>query len=227
MGKLRYLAFAALAAGPLAGMSSSSALAGACSIAPVSTYTAISFSCNVGPVTFSNMSISTAVSGSGAVSLGNISPFTTIYNGNTEYGLDLTYSASTGFSGGTADVSWIYNVSGVPALTDAYAELAGGVIGQAAIVMNESLSNGVTLQLTSAGVAWTSFPPFVGNLHVIKDQQDLAAPGAVAFSSILGNAFSVSSVPEPSTWAMMALGFAGLGYAGFHRGRKTATSIAL
>ncbi len=29
------------------------------------------------------------------------------------------------------------------------------------------------------------------------------------------------SVPEPSTWAMMLLGFAGLGYAGFKRTRKS------
>jgi hypothetical protein len=29
-----------------------------------------------------------------------------------------------------------------------------------------------------------------------------------------------SSVPEPSTWAMMCLGFAGLGYAGYRRTRK-------
>jgi PEP-CTERM motif len=26
-----------------------------------------------------------------------------------------------------------------------------------------------------------------------------------------------SAVPEPSTWAMLLLGFAGLGYAGFRR----------
>ena len=37
---------------------------------------------------------------------------------------------------------------------------------------------------------------------------------------------AVGSVPEPATWAMMFLGFAGLGYAGFHRGRRTAISIA-
>jgi hypothetical protein len=28
-------------------------------------------------------------------------------------------------------------------------------------------------------------------------------------------------VPEPSTWAMMLIGFAGLGYAGYRRDRKT------
>jgi hypothetical protein len=31
-----------------------------------------------------------------------------------------------------------------------------------------------------------------------------------------------SSVPEPSTWAMMVLGFAGLGYAAFRRAKARA-----
>jgi PEP-CTERM motif len=43
-----------------------------------------------------------------------------------------------------------------------------------------------------------------------------------SFSST-ANAFEFSlgsGVPEPSTWAMMALGFAGLGYAAFRRNSK-------
>jgi hypothetical protein len=34
-----------------------------------------------------------------------------------------------------------------------------------------------------------------------------------------------TAVPEPSTWAMMLLGFAGLGFAGYRRSRK-ASAIA-
>ena len=45
-------------------------------------------------------------------------------------------------------------------------------------------------------------------------------------AAVLGVGTSVitSSVPEPGTWAMMALGFAGLGYAAF-RQRKTKISM--
>ena len=41
------------------------------------------------------------------------------------------------------------------------------------------------------------------------------------------NAFEFDmGTPEPSTWAMMLLGFAGLGYAGFRRAAKSSVSIA-
>ena len=34
------------------------------------------------------------------------------------------------------------------------------------------------------------------------------------------------TVPEPSTWAMMLIGFAGLGYAGYRTSRKSAALAA-
>jgi hypothetical protein len=48
------------------------------------------------------------------------------------------------------------------------------------------------------------------------------APFTTATFSSTQNAFefSIAAVPETSTWAMMALGFAGLGYAAFRRNTK-------
>jgi hypothetical protein len=37
----------------------------------------------------------------------------------------------------------------------------------------------------------------------------------------------VSGIPEPSTWAMMMIGFVGLGYAAFRRGAKARTAAAI
>jgi hypothetical protein len=34
----------------------------------------------------------------------------------------------------------------------------------------------------------------------------------------------IANVPEPSTWAMMLLGFAGLGYAGYRKTREPRTA---
>jgi hypothetical protein len=220
MSKSGTVSICTLIAGPLLGLSlgGSSALAAACVTAPVSAYELSGFSCNVGPVTFSNINVTPTTSGSGTVTLTDFKPFTTFVDGQTNYGLDLIYSASTLFSGGTADVAWTYDVSGVPSLDDAFAALTGGTIGaSAATSLTETLSNGKTLSLTSAGSTSVTFAP-IEMLHVMKDQQNMASSGSVAFSSIMGNAFSTgSAIAEPSTWALLAVGFIGLGYPAFRR----------
>ena len=45
-------------------------------------------------------------------------------------------------------------------------------------------------------------------------------PGGFGFDFAVGGA-----VPEPSTWAMMLLGFAGLGYAGYRRSPNAVRSV--
>jgi hypothetical protein len=58
---------------------------------------------------------------------------------------------------------------------------------------------------------------------------DTAGPIVFFTASSTQNAFEFdmgSSVPEPSTWAMMALGFAGLGYAAFRRDAKARAALA-
>jgi PEP-CTERM motif len=58
------------------------------------------------------------------------------------------------------------------------------------------------------------------------DNQLVTIRGLDPFTTVTfattGNAFefTLGSVPEPSTWAMMLLGFAGLGYAAFRRNSK-------
>jgi hypothetical protein len=42
------------------------------------------------------------------------------------------------------------------------------------------------------------------------------ATDGVGYGFFGGN-IELSTVPEPSTWAMMLIGFAGLGYAGYRR----------
>jgi hypothetical protein len=145
-------------------------------------------------------------------------------DGTKEYGLLLTYASDTGTTPGSiADVAWTYDVSGVPSLTDAFAELAGTTIGTGTSDLSEILSNGDSLSLAKPGTV-TSIFTAIASLSVIKDQSDFAGSAGSADSSVLGNAFSVM-IPEPSTWAMMLLGFAGMGFVGY-RARQAATASA-
>jgi hypothetical protein len=49
------------------------------------------------------------------------------------------------------------------------------------------------------------------------------APGGVLLRGLGDSRFTptgISSIPEPSSWAMMLLGFAGLGFVGYHQTRR-------
>jgi hypothetical protein len=214
---------AALAAGPLVGMSpllgGSSALAAACATGAVSVYEAAGFSCSVGPVTFSNIAVTIPA---GTVALGDFSPFTI----GGENGLTLSYSANTGnLPNSPADVQWAYSVSGTPSLEDAFASFAGTTTGTGTASLSETLiSNGTNLSLTGPGSTSTTFAP-IPSLAVLTDQNDFSGPAGSASSNLLQNAFSVTppAVPEPSTWAMGLIGFGLLGVLGY---RKTRSALA-
>jgi hypothetical protein len=48
----------------------------------------------------------------------------------------------------------------------------------------------------------------------------------VEYYNIQGSAAVSGAVPEPSTWAMLLLGFAGLGFAGYRRARAGHATLA-
>jgi hypothetical protein len=69
------------------------------------------------------------------------------------------------------------------------------------------------------------FTNIVGNVGTVNFIGGIA-PGATGYFSLeepvsISAPPSVVGTPEPATWAMMLLGFAGLGFAGYRASRKT------
>jgi hypothetical protein len=74
-----------------------------------------------------------------------------------------------------------------------------------------------SVPLTFSGSAYTA------SFNKILGPGDYTAEitGTVDVTKLgIGGTVSTSAVPEPATWAMLMLGFVGLGYAAFHRGAK-------
>jgi hypothetical protein len=68
----------------------------------------------------------------------------------------------------------------------------------------------------SVGPGTYAMEIFYADRHVVDAYADIQLSGDIT-----------TSVPEPSTWAMVLVGFAGLGYASLKRGRKDRLAPAI
>lgn len=65
----------------------------------------------------------------------------------------------------------------------------------------------------------TSIGPVVGPSTINVGSSYGTSGGAFTLTTAGDATFTATTVPEPSTWAMMLIGFAGLGYAGYRQAR--------
>jgi len=130
-------------------------------------------------------------------------------------GLTLDYRAQAPAANSTADITWSYNVVGVPFIVDAFLALSGTTTASGQAQMSEILSNGITLGLNAPGSIQRTFSA-TASLFVSSDQVNfVGAAGGTSTTNSLTNAFSTSlvpQVPEPESYAML---LAGLGLMGF------------
>jgi hypothetical protein len=166
----------------------------------------------------------TLVSGSAATAKGSTPGITAAPLGmGTSTTTGTTYMSVKG--GGTEMASWatpqtslsIYwgSIDGnVPGTA------SGGNINDLSITVDGFTLTGLDLMTLGAGGT--------GSQTLPKDNQLVTITGLGAFTTVefhtTRNAFEftlgAAAVPEPATWAMMMLGFAGLGYAAFRRNSK-------
>ena len=141
-------------------------------------------------------------------------------NNNTT---NVTNSAPGDFENvGTATVS----VGGGPVLTftdltQVFSTQSDPAVGFEDLAVDDILDNFTASFATYA--LTTSIGPIVGSGSIDPGSSFATTGGALVLTSVGDATFTASTnaIPEPSSWAMMLIGFAGIGYAGFKR-RSTA-----
>jgi PEP-CTERM motif len=83
------------------------------------------------------------------------------------------------------------------------------------------------LDFTIAGVSVSDFVANSDGFFAVADILGPIGTGEVGGKiGTIGTPVTTSSVPEPSTWAMLLIGFAGLGFAGYRKARTAGTAAA-
>jgi PEP-CTERM motif len=100
------------------------------------------------------------------------------------------------------------------------ATLSVGQVGT--ITMSSNTAGGTTGQLRGQAVVTTSTATSMIDPNIFIDPAWLALnPGySIVVDSAVGNGLVGGAVPEPSTWGMMLVGLAGIGFASYRRTRK-------
>ena len=151
-------------------------------------------------------------------------PFTLTYVSNTSTissgGGEFTNVGVGTFVSGSTSVTLTGDINEVILLPSSDTMSFGQVVFSPFNVADEAIVNsafGGSYKLS------TAFPLTSGSLNPPTAATYSTNGGALVFAddSFTTVSFQATGgVPEPSTWAMMLLGFAGLGFAGYRRGRK-------
>lgn len=128
--------------------------------------------------------------------------------------VDSTPSAtgSTTFAGATLTIlGHSYTIPVNPTVNDVIFDS-----GDLSIILNQQIADPTESAGITTNAIAINFTGFPLGLNLVNGTVDVAQ----SYASI-----DVSTIPETSTWAMMLLGFAGLGYAGFRKSRSAPSIV--
>ncbi len=100
-----------------------------------------------------------------------------------------------------------------------------GINDSGEIVGTYTLADGDIFGFLDKGGMYTTIDPF-GSTNVVANGINDKGVIVGFYMDANGNTIGFATVPEPSTWAMMLLGFAGLGFAGYRRVRREGAALA-
>jgi hypothetical protein len=125
------------------------------------------------------------------------------------------------------------SLNGTPIFSGTF-NLGGGSATTQAVVFSNPYSATSSDPTNNTSIGWAGgqeiinfgdvLPVLVGTNTLVFSYASLPSPGHAGFQGTGDEAWGIEnvtiSIPEPSTWAMMLLGFAGLGFAGYHSTRR-------
>jgi hypothetical protein len=144
--------------------------------------------------------------------------------GKSTFGFDLDLTSIT-ISSGPASPPWTTDGLGTVNGSFTSGAFAMDGAGKYDYVMNIAGSGPSSVSSLTFTIMGASLTDIIGSSPFAADiiSGTTGNTGVVDFSLSGGSTRGGSPVPEPSTWAMMLIGFAGLGYAGY---RKTQGRLA-
>jgi PEP-CTERM motif-containing protein len=133
---------------------------------------------------------------------------------------DITITSPTG--AGAPTFTFKSPVNGVPGPSGGFGNFSAGLKGDWSGTSNHFAG---PIDFTIAGVSVSDFEANAKGFFAVADVLGSNGTGEAGGKIETTISQTIVGTPEPSTWAMMLLGFAGLGFAGYRKAHSARTAL--